>query len=162
MSEVREPQEERPLFSSSGDLSLAQWWREGRLSASALALEFEAARDRERRILRRVEQRMGRNARLKRVFAAVSRHLERTITLDDAAEIACLSRTYFSAYFRRHTGIGFHYWIEGLRISWAARQLLETDQSINQVAFRAGFRDVRTFQRAFKRHTGKCPSYLMD
>ncbi|MBZ0114653.1 MAG: AraC family transcriptional regulator [Thermoanaerobaculia bacterium] len=162
MPEVLESPEQAPSMSSSGELSLSRWWGAGRPSASALALEFEAAREREAKILRRVEQRMRRNARLQRVFAAVSRHFDETITLDDAAEIACLSRTYFSAYFRRHTGIGFHYWIEGLRISWAARQLRTTEHSINQVAFRAGFRDVRTFQRAFKRHTGKCPSFLME
>jgi two-component system response regulator YesN len=127
-----------------------------------MLLEFEAARDREASMLARVERRMRHDARLQRVFAFVSRHFDEAISLAEAAEMACLSRTYFSAYFRRQTGIGFHYWIEGLRVTWAARQLRETNLNIKQVAFRAGFRDVRTFQRAFERHTGACPSYLLD
>ena len=31
------------------------------------------------------------------------------------------------------------------------------DHSITEIAYAVGFRDLRTFERAFKRHTGQTP-----
>lgn len=45
--------------------------------------------------------------RLTRVREYVLRHLHGTVTLADAARVACLEKTYFSSYFRKKVGISF-------------------------------------------------------
>ena len=94
-------------------------------------------------------------------LARVKRHLEEHISepfpVERAAEVACLSRKYFSTFFHRKTGICFKEWTDLLRIRRAAELIREHDHSLTQVAFNVGFRDMRTFERVFKKHMQSTP-----
>ncbi|MCG8312875.1 MAG: AraC family transcriptional regulator [Pseudomonadales bacterium] len=95
--------------------------------------------------------------RLANVRNYVSRNLSENITLHDAAQIACLEKKYFSTFFHKKTGICFSHWLARIRIE-SARKIIKTEHtSITEIAFNVGFRDLRSFQRAFKRHTGVTP-----
>jgi AraC-like DNA-binding protein len=48
------------------------------------------------------------DGRLRRLEAFVGEHFASPISLAQAARQACLVRCYFSTYFRRHLGVGFH------------------------------------------------------
>jgi len=92
--------------------------------------------------------------RLQRVRNYVQATPAHTVSLDEAAKIACLERKYFSAFFRAKVGIGFTRWQKRLRISRALEILRSRDDSVLQVARSCGFRSVRTFERAFKHQIG--------
>lgn len=95
---------------------------------------------------------------LERVREYVLRHLDRPISLEEAADAASLTPKYFSAAFKEKTGISFSEWLHDVRIE-RARELLETqDLSITQVWRRVGYVSPRTFRRAFKKRTGSTPS----
>lgn len=94
---------------------------------------------------------------LQRVKEYVETNLEEEISLEMAARVAGLEEKYFSAFFRRRTGVGFKAWLTELRIQRAKDMLRERDHRITSVAFSVGYRDLRTFERAFKRHTGMTP-----
>ena len=94
---------------------------------------------------------------LQRVRDYVEGHLGEDISLHDAAVVARLEKKYFSAFFRRKTGIGFRCWLSQIRIQRAQEMLRERDHTITNVALAVGFRDLRTFERAFKRDTGMTP-----
>lgn len=94
---------------------------------------------------------------LQRVKAYVEANLEDGITRQQAAQVAGLEAKYFSTFFRRKTGISFTAWVAQLRVDRAKNMMQERDHTITQVALAVGFRDLRTFQRAFKRHTGMTP-----
>jgi len=98
------------------------------------------------------------NARLNRVNCYVRRHYSDKITLVEVAKVACLEERYFSTFFHRKTGICFKYWLNQLRIKKAKEAIIESDVSITKIAFLVGYQDLRTFERAFKRHAGVTPS----
>jgi len=76
------------------------------------------------------------------------------LSLSKAAAIAGLERTAFSKFFHRKVGIRFREWHQDLRVHRAIALLESTDASITQTAFEAGFRSLRSFERAFLANTG--------
>lgn len=91
---------------------------------------------------------------LSKVKRHVDQDLARDLSLRDAASVAGLEAKYFSAFFRAKVGVCFKEWLAQHRIDRALSLLADRDLSITQVAFAVGFQDLRTFQRAFKKHTG--------
>jgi AraC-like DNA-binding protein len=79
------------------------------------------------------------------------------LTAEEAARVANLSPNYFSTYFRQRVGQSFTRWAHGVRVACAIEMLRASDLGIAEVAYRVGFRDLRTFERAFKRVTGATP-----
>ncbi len=92
------------------------------------------------------------------VLQFVNVHLSKPISLDAAAKLAGLERKYFSAFFHSKVGITFTEWIRILRVRRSMELMRAHDDSIPRIAFAAGFRDVRTFERAFKRYVGVSPT----
>ena len=96
--------------------------------------------------------------RLERVERYVHDQGLRGVTLEEAAHKAGLEPKYFSAYFRSKVGVRFRDWIWLLRIDRAKELMRNRYAGIAGVAFAAGFGDVRSFERAFKRITGMTPA----
>lgn len=92
--------------------------------------------------------------RLTRVVQYVAARVGDPLSLAEIAKVACLERKYFSTYFRSKVGMTFTQWLRLVRVKRAMELMRTSDRSIGQVARNAGFRDVRTFERAFKRQAG--------
>lgn len=100
--------------------------------------------------------------RLRRLRDYVDRNLQDDISLEEAARQAGLERTYFSTYFHKTTGCCFCTWLRMVRVDRALELLRSNDRSITELAFDVGYRDLTTFERAFKRTVGCTPSFLRD
>lgn len=96
--------------------------------------------------------------RLSAVAEYVRAHLTDPLDLADVSRVAGLERKYFSAYFRLKVGISFTEWLRQLRVTRAKELMESREVSIPRLAFSSGFRDVRTFERAFKRLVGMPPA----
>jgi AraC family transcriptional regulator len=96
-------------------------------------------------------------SRLGRVRCFVEEHIDETLSAGRAAAIAGLERRYFSAYFRQRVGIGYHCWLETVRIDRAKRLLAQDDRPVTEVSLDVGFGDLGTFERAFRRRVGQTP-----
>ena len=96
-------------------------------------------------------------ARLRRVRDHLLRNVSEPLSAEDAAQVAGLSPNYFSTYFRQRVGISYTAWAHGVRIELALEQMRVSDDGITEIAHRVGYRDLRTFERAFKRHTSMTP-----
>jgi AraC-like DNA-binding protein len=92
-------------------------------------------------------------ANLQRVQRYVEEHYSEAITLDGISQVACLEARYFSKFFHRKVGVTFTSWLSYVRINEALDRIRSSDCSISQIASEVGFEDLRTFQRAFKKHT---------
>ena len=99
---------------------------------------------------------------LGRVLNYCAGNYQRGITLEKAADVAGLERTYFSTFFRSKVGVCFSCWFGLYRIDVAKEMMQERDYTIAQVAHKVGYRTLGTFERAFKRHTGMTPSQYKD
>lgn len=95
--------------------------------------------------------------RLRRIKQYVDGNSFEDVSLGTVARVAGLEKKYFSAFFRLKVGIGFKDWLTYLRIGRAMELLERQDQTITAVAFAVGFRDLGTFERAFKKATGMTP-----
>lgn len=88
--------------------------------------------------------------RLRRLSCFVRTHYTGDITLQQAADVACLDKKYFSRYFRRKVGVTFTFWLAHYRIEKAKDLLKNTNESVCMIAFAVGFGSLRSFERAFK------------
>ena len=96
-------------------------------------------------------------SRLARVKAYVEQHFSEPLSLGDAARIAGVERKYFSTFFHQATGMRFRDWSARTRVMRAKELLDGANHSVSSVAYAVGFRGVRTFERAFKKHVGLTP-----
>ncbi|REJ83380.1 MAG: AraC family transcriptional regulator [Acidobacteria bacterium] len=95
---------------------------------------------------------------LRSVREHVEDNFERQVPLAEAADVAGFERTYFSHYFHKKTGVTYVRWLNALRISRSISFLRNREMSISEVAEQVGYRDLRTFERNFKRFLGCTPS----
>lgn len=84
------------------------------------------------------------------------------MTFDEAAEIMCFSKPYFSKYFRRMSGMTFSEYLNIVRVSEAVKMLSKGGMSAGETAAAAGFGTIRSFNRVFKQYTGFTPRELPD
>jgi transcriptional regulator GlxA family with amidase domain len=96
--------------------------------------------------------------RLQAVVQYVEAHLKDRITLATAAHVAGLEKKYFSAYFHSKVGTPFSKWLRHTRVLLAKDLMGVRELSIPALAFVSGFRDVRTFERTFKKFVGVPPT----
>ena len=84
-------------------------------------------------------------------------HYMEAITTADVAAAAGFSPNYLSHKFREAAGVGVHEYLTFIRLQHAALELMSTDDSITEIAFRCGFSDSNYFKDAFKRKYGLTP-----
>ncbi len=96
--------------------------------------------------------------RLARVRRYVDEHLVEHLDSESVANVAAMSPTGFSRYFRQHVGTTFVVWLAHRRVEWACRLLREHNDAVGQVAFAVGFHSERTFRRVFHEQVGCSPS----
>src|SRR5262249_50705692 len=93
---------------------------------------------------------------LRAVVEYVEDQLDASLTLEQMAAIARLSVYHFARQFRRATGLPPHQYVIARRVE-RAKQLLQGDLSLAEVAACAGFSDQSQFCRHFKRLLGVTP-----
>lgn len=87
----------------------------------------------------------------------LERHYKEDISLEDIAEYFQLTPAYFSTLVRELTGISFSKSLIMVRISKAKEMLRDTSFKIYKIAEETGYRDVKYFNRVFKKETGITP-----
>ncbi|MDP1911563.1 MAG: AraC family transcriptional regulator [Hyphomicrobium sp.] len=96
----------------------------------------------------------------RRISAAARRieqHADEPLSLGDLARDAGLSPYHFLRTFRQVVGMTPHQFILHSRLHRAAVRLRRTDDAISSVAYDAGFNDLSTFNRRFRRLMGVNP-----
>ena len=96
-------------------------------------------------------------SRQKRVRENAEESYPEEILSENADRIAAMERRYFSAFFRRKVGITFADWLRQIQIAEAMELLKKPDQSMHEIAGKAGFSSLGSFQSAFRWHTKTTP-----
>ncbi len=80
------------------------------------------------------------------------------LSLETLSNVASMSKSGFSRFFKLHTGRCLTDYITEVRIGNAARQLLDTDDPICNISFNVGYLNLSNFNRTFRRLKGCTPS----
>lgn len=96
--------------------------------------------------------------RLQRVLDHVDANLERHVSLDELAAIACLSRFHFARVFKASTGRTPGQYMAALRVERAKQLLMRGSDPLVDIAMALNFSSQATFTRAFRIATGKTPA----
>lgn len=83
------------------------------------------------------------------------------LSIEQVAQECHLSEYHFFRLFKAVMGISPHQYLIRKRIENAHTLLSDKSHSVSDVAFLCGFADVFSFSKAFKKHTGLTPSFLL-
>ncbi len=91
------------------------------------------------------------------VFKYIEEHYKEPMTLPEAAAASGYVPTYFSRVFKNCTGMTFYDYLTVFRVRKAEILLVNTNDSIANIAASSGFSSVKTFDRVFKEQLGISP-----
>lgn len=101
--------------------------------------------------------------RMGQVYEFVMKNFKEKITLEEVSEIANLSVSAFSRYFKTRVNKSFSDFLSEVRISHACKLLHEEEMNISEISFECGFFTLSNFNKQFKERTGKTPlAYKKD
>lgn len=96
--------------------------------------------------------------RLKRVTEYIKAHLNKNLSLDEIADVACLTPFHFSRQFKNATHFSPHQFVLKLKIEHAEKLLTNTDLPISEIALEVGFQNQSHFTLVFHKIVGVPPN----
>ncbi|MCC5840848.1 MAG: substrate-binding domain-containing protein [Opitutales bacterium] len=98
------------------------------------------------------------NPFLRKALHLIRSEITQIRTVAEIASLAGTSRRVLEKGFRKHLGRSVYELMQEARVNYAKRLLLETDLSITEASYTAGFSDPRMLSVIFRRLTGETPS----
>ncbi len=100
--------------------------------------------------------------RIEKTFEHMNHNFDKPITLGEVARLANMSEVSFSRFFKQRTGNTFIDSLTEIRLGHASRMLIDTTQSIAEVAYNCGFNNISNFNRIFKKKKGCTPKEFRE
>jgi len=95
--------------------------------------------------------------RIKVVMEYLNKNFQKDIALSEVAKLVAMSEVAFSRFFKVRTGKTFVDTLNEVRLGHASRMLIDTTQSVNEIAYRCGFNNMSNFNRIFKKKKNCTP-----
>lgn len=92
------------------------------------------------------------NNRISDVYDFIMSNYTKRIKVTQASEIANMSESAFSHFFKKCTNKSFTQFVVELRIGLACKLLMESQDTISQICFKCGFNNISNFNRLFKKY----------
>ncbi|RZK50875.1 MAG: AraC family transcriptional regulator [Pedobacter sp.] len=100
--------------------------------------------------------------RIEKVMEYMNLNFDKSISLAEVARIANMTEVSFSRFFKSRTGIGFIDSLIEIRLGHASRKLIDTSESVAEVAYNCGFNNISNFNRIFKKKKGCTPKEFRE
>lgn len=91
----------------------------------------------------------GRNV-VKTTVEYIEEHLEEELSLDKIAKELHYSKFYIERTFVKETGCTVYKYIQGRRLTLAARKLVETQKPVSEIAYEVQYNSQQAFCLAFR------------
>lgn len=95
--------------------------------------------------------------RIETAFEYMRQNFDKPISLSDVARLVHMTDPAFSRFFKERAGINFIDSLTDIRLGHASRLLVDTTQSIGEIAFHSGFNNISNFNRIFKKKKNITP-----
>jgi AraC-like DNA-binding protein len=89
--------------------------------------------------------------RIERVFEYMNCNYNKTVSLAEVSRIANMPEASFSRFIKKRTGKTFIDSLNEIRLGHASRMLIDTTNTIAEIAYKCGFNNISNFNRIFKR-----------
>jgi len=94
---------------------------------------------------------------IQRTLDYIEENLQKQITLEKLAEIACFSPFHYHRVFQTMVGESVMDYVRKRRLTYAAERLFYTNEKVINIAIDVGFHYQESFNRAFKKFYGVSP-----
>ena len=98
------------------------------------------------------------NKSLDRTYEYVFKNFNKSICLNEVAEVACMNPSAFSRFFKRVNRKTFTRYVNEIRIGYACKLLIEHKINISTICYESGFNNISNFNRQFKKIKGISPT----
>lgn len=102
------------------------------------------------------------NRRIESVMDYMNKNYDKSIGLAEVARLTNMTETAFSRFFKTQTGSNFIDSINEIRLGHASRRLIETTDSISEIAYQCGFNNLANFNRIFKKKKNCTPKEFRE
>jgi len=100
--------------------------------------------------------------RIEKVFGFMHNNYDKEITLDGVSKLAGMSEVSFSRFIKKRTGKTFTESLNEIRLGYTSHSLINTTDTISEIAYRCGFNNLSYFNRVFKSKNGCTPKEFRD
>ena len=99
---------------------------------------------------------------VRRRMIMVTDYIKNNLTADDLsqatmAQMAGISKDYFSRIFKNLTGMNYTKWLNMIRLEKATEYLAQNDMTLTKIAMLSGFQSIPSFNRVFREEKGMAP-----
>jgi len=95
--------------------------------------------------------------RLRKVYEYIMNNFQEDISLLSVADVAHMSPSAFSRYFKSRIRKPFRQFVIELRVGYACKLLMTEDVTVTDVCYQSGFHNLSNFNQQFKKITGLTP-----
>jgi AraC-like DNA-binding protein len=98
------------------------------------------------------------NERLQPVIHYMQQHLDERLSLESISRLFAFSERTLSRLFRSEMDISFFQYLKHARVIKAMEYLLETDNSVSEIAYETGYTSISAFSNTFYQLAGSRPT----
>lgn len=99
---------------------------------------------------------------LSKIIGYMREHYTEELKLMDVAATFGYSAEYLSRMFKKYAKVNFKTYLQDIRMTYAYRELMNTDKTISQIAMDNGFCTSRAFSKEFRKRYGVLPSEVKN
>lgn len=100
--------------------------------------------------------------RIDKIMEYINKNFDKPLTLKEAAKLINMTEVSFSRFFKQRTGNTFIDSLTEIRLGNASRLLIDTTQSVAEVAYHCGFNNISNFNRIFRKKKGCTPKEFRE
>ena len=100
--------------------------------------------------------------RIHKVYDFVIKNFDKQIRLEQVAEIANMTSTSFSRYFKTRLNKSFSDFLKEIRVNYACKLLKDDSISIEMISYECGYPSITNFNKQFKSVIGLQPRQYRD
>ena len=92
----------------------------------------------------------------------MKKNFKKDITISNTASHFSVTPKYLGAVFKKSMGVSFHDYLNNLRLKFACDLLLNTTDSVKEIAFACGYNSVEHFLYVFKKYLKLTPKKFRE
>jgi AraC-like DNA-binding protein len=104
-----------------------------------------------------VEHSFYNSRRVEKAMEYINKNFDKSIKLNEVARLCNMTEAAFSRFFKAKTGMTFIDCLNEIRLGNASRLLIDTSQSVAEIAYHCGFNNISNFNRIFKKKKNSTP-----